>query len=221
MSWIAAAIISAITSFAATNIDDFVILMLFFAQVTSTFRPRHIVVGQYLGFAVLIAASLPGFFGGLIVPKAGIGLLGLVPIAIGISHLVKRKNEANDLQTVSNEFNRSQPNSPVTSKQARLFNPLIFNVAAVTVANGGDNIAIYLPLFASSNLPSLVVILVVFFLLVGIWCWVGYWLSRHKVIASVLTRYSKAVVPFILIGLGIFILIDSGTYRLLALFQSK
>lgn len=219
MSWIAAAMISAITSFAATNIDDFVILMLFFAQVNSTFRPRHIVVGQYLGFAVLIAASLPGFLGGLIVPEAWIGLLGLVPIAIGISHLVKRENEANDIQAVSDEFNRSQPNLPVMSKLASIFNPQIFNVAAVTVANGGDNIAIYFPLFASSNFPSLVVILVVFFLLVGIWCWLGYWLSRHKAIASVLTRYSKAVVPFILIGLGIFILIDSGTYRLLPLFQ--
>src|SRR4028118_1314154 len=95
MNWIAAAIVAGITSFAATNIDDMVISMLFFAQVNDTFRPRHIFVGKYLGFAALVAASLPGFFGGLIVPKAGIGLLGLVPIAIGIRHLVKRGGEGN------------------------------------------------------------------------------------------------------------------------------
>jgi len=219
MNWIAAAIIAGITSFAATNIDDMVISMLFFAQVNDTFRPRHIFVGKYLGFAALIAASLPGFFGGLIVPKAWIGLLGLVPIAIGISHLVNRENEENDVQAVSGEFNR-ESNSPV-SKLANLFNPQTLNVAAVTVANGGDNIGIYLPLFASSDLPSLVVILAVFSVMVGVLSYAAYWLTRHRAIAPILTRYTQAVVPFVLIGLGIFILIESGTYRLLPPFQSN
>jgi cadmium resistance transport/sequestration family protein len=219
MSWFAGAIIAGVTSFAATNIDDFVILMLFFAQVNATFRARHIVVGQYLGFTALIIASLVGFFGGLIVPKAMIGLLGLVPIAIGISHLVKKENDQNEVQAVSGEFNR-ESNSPV-SKLANLFNPQTLNVAAVTIANGGDNIAIYLPLFASSDLPSLLVILAVFLVMVGVWSYAAYRLIRHKAIANILTRYTKAVVPFVLIGLGIFILIDSGTYRLLLLYPSR
>jgi len=221
MSWFAAAIIAGVTSFAATNIDDIVILMLFFAQVNSTFRPRHIVVGQYLGFTVLIVASLPGFFGGLIVPKAIIGLLGFVPIAIGIKHLVSRGSQENDVQAVSGEFSRSQPNSSVLSKLANLLNPQIFNVAAVTIANGGDNIGIYLPLFASSDLRSLVVILVVFFLSIAVWCYVAYRLTSQRAIANILTRYTQAIVPFVLIGLGIFILIESGSYRLLPPFQSN
>lgn len=219
MSWFAAAIIAGVTSFAATNIDDMVISMLFFAQVNATFRPQHIFVGKYLGFAALVAASLPGFFGGLIVPKAIIGLLGFVPIAIGIKHLVSRGNQENEVQAVSGEFNR-ESNSPV-SKLANLFNPQIFNVAAVTVANGGDNIGIYLPLFASSDLRSLAVILAVFLVMVGVWSYVAYRLTRQRAIANILTRYSQALVPFILIGLGIFILIDSGTYRLLPLYPSR
>lgn len=221
MSWFAAAIIAGVTSFAATNIDDIVILMLFFAQVNANFRPRHIVVGQYLGFTALIVASLPGFFGGLIVPKAIIGLLGFVPIAIGIKHLVSRGSQENDVQAVSGEFSPSQPNSSVLSKLANLLNPQIFNVAAVTIANGGDNIGIYLPLFASSDLRSLVVILVVFFLSIAVWCYVAYRLTSQKAIANILTRYTKAIVPFVLIGLGIFILIESGSYRLLPPFQSN
>ncbi|MEG4204535.1 cadmium resistance transporter [Microcoleus sp. Pol7_A1] len=219
MNWIAAAIIAGITSFAATNIDDMVLSMLFFAQVNDTFRPRHIFVGKYLGFAALIAASLPGFFGGLIVPTAWIGLLGLLPIAIGISHLVKRDNEENDVQAVSGEFNRKS--NSLVSKIANLFNPQTLNVAAVTIANGGDNIGIYLPLFASSDLPSLVVILAVFSVMVGVWSYAAYRLTRQRAIARILTRYSKVVVPFVLIGLGIFILIESGTYRLLPQFQSN
>jgi len=222
MSWFAGAIIAGITSFAATNIDDIVILMLFFAQVNSTFRRRHIVIGQYLGFTVLIFTSLPGFFGGLIVPKAWIGILGLVPIAIGVSRLVNRdkdEQDEQDVQAVSGEFNRSRADTSVLSILGSLLNPQTFNVAAVTFANGGDNIGIYVPLFASCDLASLGVILTVFFLLIGVWCYIAYRLTRQPAVAQVLTRYGKAIVPFVLIALGVFILIESGTYRLLPSFQ--
>jgi cadmium resistance transport/sequestration family protein len=222
MSWFAGAIIAGITSFAATNIDDIVILMLFFAQVNSTFRGRHIVVGQYLGFTVLILTSLPGFFGGLIAPKAWIGILGLVPIAIGVSRLVNRdkdEQDEQDVQAVSGEFNRSRADTSVLSILGSLLNPQTFNVAAVTFANGGDNIGIYVPLFASCDLASLGVILTVFFLLIGVWCYIAYRLTRQPAVAHVLTRYGKAIVPFVLIALGVFILIESGTYRLLPSFQ--
>jgi cadmium resistance transport/sequestration family protein len=222
MSWFAGAIIAGITSFAATNIDDIVILMLFFAQVNSTFRRRHIVIGQYLGFTVLIFTSLPGFFGGLIVPKAWIGILGLVPIAIGVSRLVNRdkdEQDEQDVQAVSGEFNRSRADTSVLSILGSLLNPQTFNVAAVTFANGGDNIGIYVPLFASCDLASLGVILTVFFLLIGVWCYIAYRLTRQPAVAHVLTRYGKAIVPFVLIALGVFILIESGTYRLLPSFQ--
>ena len=225
MSWFAGAIIAGITSFAATNIDDIVILMLFFAQVNSTFRRRHIVIGQYLGFTVLIFTSLPGFFGGLIVPKAWIGILGLVPIAIGVSRLVNRdkdeqdEQDEQDVQAMSGEFNRSRADTSVLSILGSLLNPQTFNVAAVTFANGGDNIGIYVPLFASCDLASLGVILTVFFLLIGVWCYIAYRLTRQPAVAHVLTRYGKAIVPFVLIALGVFILIESGTYRLLPSFQ--
>ena len=84
-----------LTAFTATNLDDILILMLFFSQVNAAFRKRHIVAGQYLGFTALVLASLPSFLGGLLLPRPCIGLLGLVPIAIGISRLVNA-NEEND-----------------------------------------------------------------------------------------------------------------------------
>jgi len=219
MSWFASAIIAGITSFAATNIDDIVILMLFFAQVNSTFRRRHVIVGQYLGFIALILVSLPGYFGGLIVPRAWIGILGLVPIAIGISRLLTRQEDEEEVQAVSGEVNSSRSHTSVLSSTlASLLSPQTFNVAAVTFANGGDNIGIYVPLFASSDLRSLGVILTVFFLLIGVWCYIAYLLTRQPTIARILTRYGHALVPFVLIGLGIYILIESGTYRLLGHF---
>lgn len=62
------------TTFVTTNIDDILILIVFFSQINSHFRPRHIVLGQYLGFGLILAASLPGFFGGLLIQKEWIGL---------------------------------------------------------------------------------------------------------------------------------------------------
>src|SRR4030042_1204119 len=90
LSSIFSAIITAIVTFAATNVDDLFILMLFFSQTDASFRRRHIVAGQYLGFAALVAISLLGFFGSFIFPTAWIGLLGFLPIAMGITKLLYR-----------------------------------------------------------------------------------------------------------------------------------
>lgn len=105
-SWLVTVITTGITSFAATNIDDIVMLTLFYTQADATFRKRHIVAGQYLGFTALIITSLPGFFGGLIVPRPWIGLLGLLPIAIGIKQLVSWQDDADaEVQAVTTDFN--------------------------------------------------------------------------------------------------------------------
>lgn len=84
----------------ATTFDDNLYLTAFFGKVNRTFRPKHIVLGEFLGFTALVFASLPGFFGGLIVPDSWIGLLGFLPIAIGISNLMSREEEGS-VQTVS------------------------------------------------------------------------------------------------------------------------
>ena len=215
MSWFAQAVMAGVTSFVATNIDDILILMIFFAQVNATFRPKHIFVGQYLGFTVLIAMSLPGFFGGMVLPKAWIGLLGLLPIAIGIKQLIDQKNNETEIQLVSNERKYPEAFQPALAKLASLFAPQTYQVASITIANGGDNIGIYIPLFASSNLLTLGAILSLFFIMVGVWCCIAYQLTRHPIVAQKLTHRGETIVPYILIGLGLFILFDSETYRLL------
>lgn len=219
MNWFFTALAAGVTSFVATNIDDIIILMLFFSQVNEKFRPRHIIIGQYLGFTVLILATLPGILGGLVIPKMWTGLLGLLPIIIGIKQLLSRENESLEVQAVSDELNQVPNRHPIVAALTKLISTQATNVAAVTVANGGDNISIYIPLFASNNLVSLGVILGIFYILIGVWCAVAYLLTRQPAVAKILTRYGNAISPFVLIGLGIFILIESGSYRLIPLFQ--
>lgn len=197
------AIPTGLAAFTATNMDDILMLLLFFSQVNAVFRNRHIVTGQYLGFGALVLVSLPGFFGSLVFPRPWIGLLGIVPIAIGISRLLNRDEDDTE-ETI--ELETRQP-SIVTS----LLSPQTYSVAAITFANGGDNIGIYVPLFASHRLGSLLVILATFFALVGAWCYTAYRLTRLPSVAQTLTRYGNQLVPFVLIGLGLLILIDSHT----------
>ncbi|MBD2307407.1 cadmium resistance transporter [Chroococcidiopsis sp. FACHB-1243] len=214
MSRIGMAFAEGLIAFIATNIDDIIVLLLFFSQINADFRRRHIVIGQYLGFTTIVLASLPGFFGGLIVPREWIGLLGLLPITIGVKQLVDRDTEAAQVQTVIS-FENSSDRNPTFSFLLSLLNPHTYKVAAVTVANGGDNISIYVPLFAGSQIASLGIILAVFFSMVGVWCAIAYLLTRQPTIANLLSRYGQPIVPFILIGLGLFILYERGTFGLI------
>ena len=178
MSALGTALAGGIVAFAATNIDDIIILLLFFSQVDTKLGRQHIVVGQYLGFTAIIIASLPGFFGGLIVPREWIGLLGLLPIAIGIKQLMSREKDTRQVQTVNTDFKSDCASNPIVSFLFGVLNPQTYKVAAVTVANGGDNISIYIPLFAGSKLAGLGITLAVFFVMVGVWCAIAYSLTR-------------------------------------------
>lgn len=200
-------ILTGIATFAATNIDDILILVVFFSQVNASFRLRHVVMGQYLGFAILVGVSLLGFLGSLVISRPWIGLLGLAPIVIGVRKGLGR-NEVTESKNLS-----LQPVKPTVF--STLLNPHTYQVAVVTVANGGDNIGIYTPLFASSSLAELSILLGLFFALVGVWCLVGYRLTHRPAVVSFMTHYGHIVVPFILIGLGVVILLESGTLSLL------
>ena len=201
-------IFQGITAFVATNLDDIVVLMVFFAQVNAKFRPWQIVAGQYLGFGVLLLLSLPGYFGGRLVPVHWIGLLGLVPLGIGLKMLFAPNDEAEEAVQVleSAASNRLQ-------RLLAFVPPQILQVGAITVANGGDNLGIYVPLFASKNLAGLLIILAVFLLLVGVWCYLAWRLVKQPMISKVLGEYGDRLIPWVLMALGCYILYESGTIK--------
>jgi cadmium resistance transport/sequestration family protein len=197
-------ILQGITAFIATNLDDIVVLMVFFTKIDKSLRPGHIVVGQYLGFSILLLLSLPGYFGGLLVPKYWIGLLGLVPLGIGIKLLFDKQENDNEgeVQTVSN---------PLLQKLENFLHPQILQVAVVTIANGGDNIGIYVPLFASKNLSGLLETLGTFLLMVALWCWIAWRLVRQPMMGKLFSKYGDRIIPWVFITLGCYIVYESGT----------
>lgn len=206
----------------ATTFDDHIYLAMFFSRTNRQLRPLHIVVGEYVGFSLLIGISLSGFLLGRLVDGAWLGLLGLLPISIGVNTLLARQGREESAPSLSacsgSERGRSlsQDHSvPPRRRPLTLWRALrdrrTYQVSAVTIANGGNNIAIYIPLFASSSLPRLGVILLVCYAAIGLWCFNSWFLIRQPHTAVVMTRVVARLVPFVLIALGLSILMRNGT----------
>ena len=219
-------IITALTSFVATNIDDIFVLMLFFSQINDTIKVRHIIIGQYLGIGALITISIIGALGISIIPNEYVGLLGLAPIYLGINEYIKYKKERKDIESTEDQENRISKNNnlekttenddnSITKVIKSLINPSVFKVASVTLANGGDNIGIYIPLFTSMNSMDIFITVVIFILLIALWCYIGKSLSEYPFIQRNIEKYKHIIIPIIFIGLGIFIIIKSGTIPLI------
>jgi cadmium resistance transport/sequestration family protein len=214
MSNIITTITEGLVAFIATNIDDIIILMLFFSQLNNQFRRRHIFFGQYLGFFAIIITSLPGFFGSLLMPRPWIGLSGILPIAIGIKQLLHRETEKPEVQTVNTSLKVSS-NNTIINFILSILSPQTYKVAAATFANGGDNISIYIPLFAGNSFSNLLIIITGFVIMKGVWYAVAYLLASQARVAHILTHYGKDAVPFLLITLGLYLMYERGTFALL------
>ncbi len=189
--------LTATIAFIATNLDDFAVLTLLFFQ--SPKRWRATIVGQYLGFYVLVLLSLPGFWLGQLSLKPWIGLLGLLPISLGIrAWLTRNDHDDDDDNTVNPKLGRS--------RLAKLLSPQIALVATLTIANGGDNIAIYTALFSGMKPATLILTLLVWSLLVFLWCAIARYAAAHKRLQTTIARYQTVLVPIVLITLGIYII---------------
>jgi cadmium resistance transport/sequestration family protein len=205
-------IITAIIAFASSNVDDLFILMMLFSQTSTTgLTARHIFAGQYFGIISLTTFSLLGSLLGIIIPVAYIGLLGLFPIYLGIVKLYRYLKKDNEKA----EEIILEPRIKEGSIMAFVAGANTLNIAAITIANGGDNIGIYIPLFANLSVPELVITVAVFLILVYVWLIVSRYLVSHPGLREAIRRYNSVVFPFILIVLGIYILVESGTTRLL------
>jgi cadmium resistance transport/sequestration family protein len=203
-----------IPAFVATNIDDLVLLTLFFSQVNQRLRPRHIVSGSYLGLIALVGISALMSLGRWAIAPAWIGLLGLVPIGLGIRQLFWPEVEDDSAEELADSGITDAQSPRYLSWLKRLIAPQCYQVAAVTIANGGDNIGIYTPLFASSSAIELLTIWTVFLISMGFWCYGAYRLATQPHLADGLAKYGRSIVPVVLIGLGLFILWKNGTIKI-------
>jgi cadmium resistance protein CadD (predicted permease) len=182
---------AAVGLFAGTNIDDMVVLAVLNVSARADGRPKpwQIWAGQYAGIAVLVALSLLAALGLTLVPDGWLWLLGLVPLLLGVRKLVIAIRAAR----------RGKPASTAVATG-------LVGVIGLTIANGGDVVVAYTPVFRAISGHDTAVTLAVFAVGVAVWCLAGSWLVSHRTITEVISRWGHWIVPavFILIGLYIF-----------------
>jgi cadmium resistance protein CadD (predicted permease) len=189
--------------FAITNVDDIVVLSLFFGRSAGQQgAARRIVTGQYLGFTAILAVTVAAAYGATFLPESAIAYLGLLPLALGLWAAWQAwKNHR------QGDGGEQQPGN----KQD---DPKALQVAAVTFANGSDNIGVYLPVFAKAGAAGITVYAAVFLVLVGVWCAAGRFFATRPAVAKVIGRWGHILHPLVLIALGLFILIQGGAFGL-------
>ncbi len=187
---------AAIVAFASTNVDDIILLAVLWAASRANGRPRpwHIWGGQYLGIGVLVAVSLVAALGLTVVPDAWVGLLGLVPIGLGLRGLA---------QTVRRHPDDGRPQIPAVATG-------LLSISAVTIANGADNLAVYTPMLRSLDATATGVTIAVFAALVAVWVALGALLSGHRHVVAAIERWGHWIVPVAFVLIGSFIVVESG-----------
>ncbi|OAL43034.1 hypothetical protein IQ07DRAFT_463003, partial [Pyrenochaeta sp. DS3sAY3a] len=186
-------------SFVLTNIDDTFVLVTFFAESKSSqnLTPLKIVIGQYIGFTVIVGISLIGHAAAVGLPSEPIGFLGLLPLLLGVWKglgvlFPKIDGEEEDLES------RRIANAKT-----------ILKVVAITIMNGGDNIGTYIPLFSQVKGAAIAIYVVAYYILLGALCFLTFLIMKQKHIVYVAEKYASFIIPFLYIGLGIYITVKS------------
>ncbi|MDX8151697.1 cadmium resistance transporter [Patulibacter brassicae] len=182
-------IAAAIGLFAVTNIDDLVILALLFGRAAGDRRAeRAILAGQLAGFGAIVVLALVATAGATLLPDDAIPYLGLLPLALGVRAAWALRG---------GEDEEGAP--PALGVGA---------VAALTLANGGDNVGVYVPVFARADAGAVATTIAAFLVLVVAWCWAGRRLARHPPVARLLARWGHVLLPVVLVALGVAILVE-------------
>src|SRR5437588_6021815 len=163
MAHLGGTIATAVVVFTTTNVDLFALLVvLFLGSRNGGLRIWQIVLGQYLAFAVTIAASAVIAAGLAVVPNEWVGLLGVVPLALGVRGLLTASRDTGERRPLASG------RVPVTT------------VAALSVSVGGDNLSVYVVLFRTQTPVASAISAAMFLGLLALWCVAARAVATHK-----------------------------------------
>lgn len=162
----------------------------------------NIYLGQFLGSVSLILLSL--LFASVLhyIPsKEILGLLGLIPIFLGLKVLLLGDSDG---EAIAKEGLRKDNKN------------LIFLVAMITFAScGANNIGIFVPYFTTLNLADLIVALLTFLVMIYLLVFSAQKLAQLPSVGETLEKYSRWFIAVVYLGLGIYILIENNSFNML------
>jgi|SRR5580704_16458386 cadmium resistance protein CadD (predicted permease) len=186
--------------FVATDVDDLLLLLALFAD--PALHRRAVVLGQFLGIALLVLASALIALSVMRVSREYAALSGLAPLAFGLWRL-RGLCKSQDCRGVEDSDARAR------SVKQRIPSQVIM-VTALTIASGGDNLVAYVPLFAAA--PSRIPVYAgVFATLTAAWCAIAYLCVNNRIVHVQARRYGHAALPLVMVILGLWTL--SGMIR--------
>ena len=182
-------LLASVVAYVSTNIDDMFINMLLFASAKNKKDEFSIILGKYLGTGILVAVSVACAYGMQNIIGSYVHLLGIVPVFLGIREIsnITMQNSDNEEISVSSGF--------------------IISTALITIANGADNIGIYVPLFAEFSVGQLWIMAGVFCVMTAVWCMSGKSIANLPRIKAIINRYRHIITPAVYICLGLIILL--------------
>ncbi|RSH98539.1 CadD family cadmium resistance transporter [Streptococcus sanguinis] len=195
-------VVTSIILYSGTAVDLLIILMLFFAKRKSRKDIINIYLGQFLGSVSLILLSLLfAFILNYIPSKEILGLLGLIPIFLGLKVLLLGDSDGDAI--VKDGLRKDNKN-------------LIFLVAMITFAScGADNIGVFVPYFTTLNLANLIVALFTFLVMIYLLVFSAQKLAQVPSIGETLEKYSRWFIAVVYLGLGIYILIENNSFNMI------
>ena len=190
-----ALVLTAAVLFAGTNVDDIIVLTALSISSRAAGRPRpwQIWAGQYAGITVLVAVSLAAAAGLAAVPENSLWVLGLLPLGLGLGKLVTAVR--------AHRSGRYASPAVVTG---------LTGVIGLTIANGGDNVSAYIPVFRTSSAAAITVTVAVFMAGVAVWCLASSRLAAHRAVADAVQRWGHWAVPVVFILIGCYIFYKTG-----------
>ena len=195
-------IVTSIILYSGTAVDLLIILMLFFAKRKSRKDIINIYLGQFLGSVSLILLSLLfAFVLNYIPSKEILGLLGLIPIFLGLKVLLLGDSDG---EAIAKDGLRKDNKN------------LIFLVAMITFAScGADNIGVFVPYFTTLNLANLIVTLLTFLVMIYLLVFSAQKLAQVPSVGETLEKYSRWFIAVVYLGLGMYILIENNSFDML------
>ena len=178
-------IFTSIIAYISTNIDDIFVIMILLASAGAA--KGRLIAGHFLGVGLITVISMLGAFGLQNLPLKYVGLLGLVPIALGIKAWFDRDEEESEAKGTG-----------------------ILSMAMITLGNGADNVGVYIPLFTGFSGPERIGAVIIFAFMTVLWVWLANSLAEFPKVKAVIEKYQSIAIPVVFIALGVFIIVDSG-----------
>jgi cadmium resistance protein CadD (predicted permease) len=184
-------------AFVGTNVDNAAVTVAMIAAAPAA-RAGRIALGQVMGFVVLVAGAVGMAVLLFEIPTRVIGLLGLVPLGLGVRALFALRH--------------AEGRSRVAR---RAVGSGVVAATLITIGAGGDNLAVYIPLFRVARVAGTAESLLVFALGEVLLTLFVLRAGRHPRVRRAVTAIGVFAAPALYCAIGVLVLVEAGTFSFL------